>query len=279
MPQWLGTQQKQTRVPLSLNDQSRFMIWQIKGFSVSSPSIACKQDIWYQTPLQFHIFKQYNDQAPFSCYDLELKEEAISRAKKLEHYKKSQNNMPSLIPCLISVNNIIPMTLRLLCLVKQKSSWASTTFRRVMATFSLQLCCALMGLAHSNLCPFCNSKHTAAQCYCPAYAAWNCQPISSSKQATDMYRGQGPNNQGPTSWHWRHKPLDVAGPKVLIVPTITYFSSERAPLEISSSIVNGLMFGASLYRLCRSRPQYSQIYLLHLWNLKLPKNYQRNFIQ
>ena len=198
--------------------------------------------IWYQTPLQFHIFKQYNDQAPLSCYDLELKEEAISRAKKLEHYKKSQNNMPSLIPCLISVNNIIPMTLWLLCLVKQKSSWASTTFRRVMATFSLQLCCALRGLAHSNLCPFCNSKHTAAQCYCPAYAAWNCQPISSSKQATDMYRGQGPNNQGPTSWHWRHKPLDVAGPKVLIVPTITYFSSERAPLEISSSIVNGLMF-------------------------------------
>ena len=45
MPQWLGTQQKRTRVPLSLNDQSRFMIWQIKGFSVSSPSIACKQDI------------------------------------------------------------------------------------------------------------------------------------------------------------------------------------------------------------------------------------------
>ena len=45
MPQWLGTQQKRTRVSLSLNDQSRFMIWQIKGFSVSSPLIACKQDI------------------------------------------------------------------------------------------------------------------------------------------------------------------------------------------------------------------------------------------
>ena len=35
IPQWLGTQQKRTCVPLSLNDQSRFMIWQIKGFSVS----------------------------------------------------------------------------------------------------------------------------------------------------------------------------------------------------------------------------------------------------
>ena len=32
-------------VPLSLNNQSRFMIRQIKGFSVSSPSIACKQEI------------------------------------------------------------------------------------------------------------------------------------------------------------------------------------------------------------------------------------------
>ena len=36
---------KRTRVPLSLNDQGRFMIWQMKGFSVSSPSSACKQDI------------------------------------------------------------------------------------------------------------------------------------------------------------------------------------------------------------------------------------------
>ena len=43
--QWLGIQQKRTCVPLSLNNQSRFMIWQIKGFSVSSPSIAWKQDI------------------------------------------------------------------------------------------------------------------------------------------------------------------------------------------------------------------------------------------
>ena len=42
MPQWLGIHQKRTRVPLSHNNQSRFMIWQIKGFSVSSPSIACK---------------------------------------------------------------------------------------------------------------------------------------------------------------------------------------------------------------------------------------------
>ena len=45
MPQWLGIQQKQICVPLSFNNKSRFMIWQIKGFSVSSPSIACKQDI------------------------------------------------------------------------------------------------------------------------------------------------------------------------------------------------------------------------------------------
>ena len=53
MPQWLGTQQKRTRVPLSLNDQSRFLIWQIKGFSVSSPPIACKQDIWVR--VDYHI--------------------------------------------------------------------------------------------------------------------------------------------------------------------------------------------------------------------------------
>ena len=45
MPQWLGTQQKRTQVPLSLNAQRRFMIWQMRGLLVSSPSIACKQDI------------------------------------------------------------------------------------------------------------------------------------------------------------------------------------------------------------------------------------------
>ena len=45
MPQWFGIQQKRTCVPLLLNNQSRFMIWKIKGFLVSSPSIACKQDI------------------------------------------------------------------------------------------------------------------------------------------------------------------------------------------------------------------------------------------
>ena len=45
MPQRPGTQQKRTRVPLSLNDQWIFMIWQMRGFSVSSTSIACKQDI------------------------------------------------------------------------------------------------------------------------------------------------------------------------------------------------------------------------------------------
>ena len=44
MPQWLGTQQKQTWVPLSLSAQRRFMILQMRGFSVSSLSIACKQD-------------------------------------------------------------------------------------------------------------------------------------------------------------------------------------------------------------------------------------------
>ena len=40
MPQWLGIQQKRTCVPISLSNQGRFMIWQIKGFAVSSPSIA-----------------------------------------------------------------------------------------------------------------------------------------------------------------------------------------------------------------------------------------------
>ena len=44
--QWLGIQQKQTCVPLLLNNQSRFMIWQIKGFSVSSLLIASKTRHW-----------------------------------------------------------------------------------------------------------------------------------------------------------------------------------------------------------------------------------------
>ena len=39
MPQWLGTQQKRTHGPLSLSAQGRFMIWQMRGFSVSSPSM------------------------------------------------------------------------------------------------------------------------------------------------------------------------------------------------------------------------------------------------
>ena len=50
MPQWLCIQQKRTRVPLSLNNQSKFMICQIKGFPVSSPSIACKQDLYLVKP-------------------------------------------------------------------------------------------------------------------------------------------------------------------------------------------------------------------------------------
>ena len=45
VPQWLGTQQKRTPVPLSLNAQRKFMIWQMRGFSVSSPPICCKEDI------------------------------------------------------------------------------------------------------------------------------------------------------------------------------------------------------------------------------------------
>ena len=32
MQQWLDIQQEQTRVPVLLNDQIRFMIWQIKGY-------------------------------------------------------------------------------------------------------------------------------------------------------------------------------------------------------------------------------------------------------
>ena len=40
--QSLGIQQKRTCMSLLLNNQSRFMIWQIKGFSVPSPSISCK---------------------------------------------------------------------------------------------------------------------------------------------------------------------------------------------------------------------------------------------
>ena len=48
MPQWLCTQQKRTRVSLSLNAQRRFMIWQIRGLSVPLPSIVCKQDGTYK---------------------------------------------------------------------------------------------------------------------------------------------------------------------------------------------------------------------------------------
>ena len=45
MPQWLGTQQKRTPVHLALYVQRWFMIWQMRGLSVSSPSTACKQGI------------------------------------------------------------------------------------------------------------------------------------------------------------------------------------------------------------------------------------------
>ena len=34
MPQWLGTQQKRTQVPLSLNAQRRFMIWQMRVVNI-----------------------------------------------------------------------------------------------------------------------------------------------------------------------------------------------------------------------------------------------------
>ena len=37
MPQLLGIQQNRTCVPLSLNNQRRFMIWQIKGFQCLHP--------------------------------------------------------------------------------------------------------------------------------------------------------------------------------------------------------------------------------------------------
>ena len=45
MPQWLVIQQERTCVPVALNNQCRFIIWQITGFSVSSPSITCKHNI------------------------------------------------------------------------------------------------------------------------------------------------------------------------------------------------------------------------------------------
>ena len=37
MPQWLGTQQKRTQVPLSLNAHWRFMIWQWECFQYLGP--------------------------------------------------------------------------------------------------------------------------------------------------------------------------------------------------------------------------------------------------
>ena len=45
MPQWLGIQQKRTRVPLSLSNQSRFMIWQKKGSRCLHPQLPANRTL------------------------------------------------------------------------------------------------------------------------------------------------------------------------------------------------------------------------------------------
>ena len=198
----------------------------------------------------FRIFKQYNDQAPFSCYDPELKDEAISRAKKLEHFKKSQNNAssqakPYSIPSQRQPHRRNGPSAAMLSEAKTKLGQYDIP-KGYCNLFLAAMPCFEGTCPFKHVCPFCNGKHTAAQCYRPAYAGQNRQQITSSHPATGMYRARGPNNHGPIGRHWRHKTLDVAGPVVLNVPAIKQFLSESAPPEIGSSIVNGLMFGVSL---------------------------------
>ena len=57
MAQWLDTQQKRTHVPLLFSAQGRFIIWHVRGFSVSSPSIACKQDIWVRVEYNTVLYR------------------------------------------------------------------------------------------------------------------------------------------------------------------------------------------------------------------------------
>ena len=57
MPQWLGTQQKRTRVPLSLNAQRRFMIWQMRGLSVSSPSFCLQARHWVRVDYDIVLYR------------------------------------------------------------------------------------------------------------------------------------------------------------------------------------------------------------------------------
>ena len=64
---------ERTRVPLSLNAQRRFMIWQMRGLFLSSPSIACKQDIEsrvdYNTVLyRIHVPKIAECQCDCCCF-------------------------------------------------------------------------------------------------------------------------------------------------------------------------------------------------------------------
>ena len=73
MAKWFGTQQKWTQVSLSLSAQRRFMIWQMRGFSVISFSIACKQNSASPRRLQYHAVH-----GPFGDYS-----EAVASAAKM----------------------------------------------------------------------------------------------------------------------------------------------------------------------------------------------------
>ena len=81
-----------------------------------------QQADWQYYDEAFRSYRQYNN-VPFACFDPELKDEAINRARHFDQLKKSQMNMPSAPAKPLSTGNTISVSKLLQCSITSQAEW------------------------------------------------------------------------------------------------------------------------------------------------------------
>ena len=183
----------------------------------------------------FRSFRQYNN-TPFPCFDPELKDEAISRAKKKDQNKPIRNIIRT---CQASFHpqssSSIPPQQPFTGSAKSKLSryYIPSGYCHL---FLASLPCLEDTCPYQHTCPFCSAKHPVSQCYRPNYRHNGGRPFDHGSSRPQASRGRG----GPNNYrNWLPHNLEVAGPAVLNVPKISELLEESAP-ELCHYVVHGL---------------------------------------
>ena len=214
------------------------------------PGTSSFNRLTYCRPLDANVSPKLKTKIwPFACFDPELKDEAINRARRFDQLKKSQMNTPSTHAKPPSTSNTISQ-------FQNHRNAPSQAIRNEAKSklaiydipggychlFMASMPCYEGTCQYKHCCPFCNAKHPVAQCYRPSYRSNNNRPQPSGFARHQNFRGRG---MALMNRNWHNNDLYVAGPGFLNIDKISQFLSNSGP-HLYDPVIKGLRHGFSL---------------------------------